>query len=54
VVEHLVVVVGRLRVGPLTGPVLLEAGDLVTFGADVPHVYEALEDAHCVLLMAYP
>ena len=48
------VVVGRLRAGPATGPVLLEAGDLVTFGADVPHLYEALETTHCVLLMAYP
>ena len=43
VLEHLVVVVGRLRAGPQDGPVLLEAGDLLTFGADVPHVYEALE-----------
>ena len=47
-------VVGRLRVGPETRPVELEAGDLVTFAADVPHVYEALETTHCVLLMAYP
>jgi transcriptional regulator with XRE-family HTH domain len=54
VLEHLVVVVGRLRAGPQDGPVLLEAGDLLTFSADVPHVYEALETAHCVLLMAYP
>jgi transcriptional regulator with XRE-family HTH domain len=54
VVEHLVVVTGRLRAGPQTGPVLLEAGDLVTFSADVPHLYEGLETAHCVLLMAYP
>ena len=54
VVEHLIVVTGRLRAGPQVGPVLLSSGDLLTFGADVPHVYEALEDAHCVLLMAYP
>jgi transcriptional regulator with XRE-family HTH domain len=54
VVEHLIVVAGRLRVGPETGPVELEPGDLVTFASDVPHVYEALEQAHCVLLMAYP
>jgi transcriptional regulator with XRE-family HTH domain len=54
VVEHLVVVVGSMRAGPQSGPVLLEAGDLVTFAADVPHVYEAIETAHCVLLMAYP
>jgi transcriptional regulator with XRE-family HTH domain len=54
VVEHLVVVEGRLRAGPQTEPVLLEQGDLLTFSADVPHVYEALETARCVLLMAYP
>jgi transcriptional regulator with XRE-family HTH domain len=54
VVEHLIVVVGRLRVGPATAPVELDAGDLVTFAADVPHVYEAVETTHCVLLMAYP
>jgi transcriptional regulator with XRE-family HTH domain len=54
VVEHLVVVEGRLRVGPQSGPVELDTGDLVTFAADVPHVYEALERAHVVLLMSYP
>jgi transcriptional regulator with XRE-family HTH domain len=52
--EHLVVVAGRLRVGPQAGPVELAAGDLVTFAADVPHVYEALETTHAVLLMSYP
>ena len=54
VVEHLVVVTGRLRAGPQQGPVLLSAGDLLTFGGDVPHIYEAFEATHCVLLMAYP
>jgi transcriptional regulator with XRE-family HTH domain len=54
VVEHLVVVEGRLLVGPQTGPVELGAGDLVTFAADVPHVYEALDTVHAVLLMSYP
>ena len=54
VLEHLVVVVGRLRAGPAVGPVRLEQGDMVTFAADVPHIYEALETTHCVLLMAYP
>jgi transcriptional regulator with XRE-family HTH domain len=54
VVEHLIVVVGHLRAGPETGPVALQAGDLVTFAADVPHRYEALKRTHCVLLMAYP
>src|SRR5918997_2973011 len=51
VVEHLVVVRGRMRVGPETDMVELGPGDLVTFAADVPHVYEALETVHAVLLM---
>ena len=54
VVEHLVVVRGRLRVGPSAETVLLGAGDLVAFGADVPHVYEALERTTVVMLMSYP
>jgi transcriptional regulator with XRE-family HTH domain len=54
VIEHLVVVEGRLRVGPQSGPVELEPGDLVMFAADVPHVYEALDTTHAVLLMSYP
>jgi transcriptional regulator with XRE-family HTH domain len=54
VVEHLIVVNGRMRVGPATNPAELDTGDLITFAADVPHVYEALETARCVLLMAYP
>jgi transcriptional regulator with XRE-family HTH domain len=52
--EHLVVTAGRLRVGPRDGAVELAAGDLVTFAADVPHFYEALEPARAVLLMSYP
>jgi transcriptional regulator with XRE-family HTH domain len=54
VVEHLIVAQGRMRVGPRSGPVELDTGDLVTFAADVPHVYEALETAQAVLLMSYP
>ena len=54
VVEHLLVVSGRLRVGPADAPEELGAGDLVTFAADVPHLYEAREDVHAVLLMSYP
>lgn len=52
--EHLVVTTGRMRAGPQDGPVELGAGDLVIFAADVPHVYEALETTHVVLLMSYP
>jgi transcriptional regulator with XRE-family HTH domain len=43
VVEQLLVVAGRLRVGPETGPVELGPGDFAVFEASVPHVYEALD-----------
>src|SRR5919202_6963167 len=45
VVEQLLVVAGRLRVGPETGPVELGPGDFAVFEASVPHVYEALRGA---------
>ena len=54
VVEHFMVVKGRMRVGPSSGPVELSADELVTFAADVPHLYEAIETSHAVLLMSYP
>ncbi len=54
VVEHMVVVSGRMRVGPRASPVELGAGDLVSFAADVDHVYEALEASHVVMLTVYP
>jgi quercetin dioxygenase-like cupin family protein len=54
VIEHLLVVEGALRVGPASGPVELESGDLVTFPADVAHLYQGLPSAHYALLMSYP
>ena len=54
VIEYMIVVEGRMRVGPQPGAVELGPGDLITFAADVPHVYEALETTHAVLLMSYP
>ena len=54
VFEYLLVVSGRLRTGPVGQAVELAAGDLVSFSADTPHDYEALEDTHAVLVMSYP
>ncbi|WP_170231440.1 helix-turn-helix domain-containing protein [Pseudonocardia kunmingensis] len=56
VVEHLFLISGRLRAGPLDAPEDLDSGDVLRFAADVPHVYEALdgEAARAVLLMTYP
>lgn len=54
VVEYVLVVSGRLRAGPQASPVEITAGDLLTFAGDVPHLYEALETTHCLLVQSYP
>ncbi|MFJ6737561.1 helix-turn-helix domain-containing protein [Streptomyces sp. NPDC091279] len=41
--EHLYVISGRVRVGPVDGPVELAAGDFVRYPGDQPHVYESLD-----------
>ena len=54
-IEHVLVIAGRIRTGPIADPVEVDAGDLVTFDADVPHVYEALAPAcEAVVLLDYP
>lgn len=55
VVEHLLVITGRVRTGPVADPVTVSAGDLVTFAADRPHRYAAPDGpARMVLLLSYP
>jgi quercetin dioxygenase-like cupin family protein len=52
--EHVLVVRGRMRVGPAEAPVEVGPGDLATFAADVRHLYEALEPGtRAVALMEY-
>ncbi|MBT8225828.1 MAG: helix-turn-helix transcriptional regulator [Dactylosporangium sp.] len=41
-VEHLIVVSGRLRTGPVGHPVEVGQGDYAMFAGDVPHLYEGL------------
>lgn len=52
--HHVYVISGRLRAGPLTEPVTLDAGDFVRFPGDVPYSYECLTDnvtAHVVITL---
>ena len=42
-VEHLIVVSGRAEVGPDNEPTIVGEGDRVTFSADRPHHYYALD-----------
>jgi transcriptional regulator with XRE-family HTH domain len=41
--EHLYVISGRVRVGPVDSPVELSAGDFVRYPGDRPHLYESLD-----------
>ena len=44
VIEHVVVIEGRVEVGPEDDPAALEVGDSLTFAADIPHHYHALDE----------
>jgi transcriptional regulator with XRE-family HTH domain len=55
VVEHVLVILGRVDVGPDDDPATLEAGDYLTFAADLPHHYHALDGlARLLSLHDYP
>lgn len=55
VIEHVIVVSGRVEVGPDDAPVTLTVGDCVTFRADVPHHYHApSRPARLLSLTDYP
>lgn len=41
--EHLYVISGRVRVGPVDSPVELSAGDFARYPGDRPHMYASLE-----------
>jgi quercetin dioxygenase-like cupin family protein len=40
--EHVLVIDGRLRVGPVDDPVELGPGDYVSFPGELPHIYQAI------------
>ncbi len=53
-VEHLIVMSGRVRTGPVDDLVELGPGDYASFPGDVPHHYEALEPGtRAALVMEY-
>jgi transcriptional regulator with XRE-family HTH domain len=55
VIEHVIVVAGRAEVGPDDEPTVLGEGDRVTFLADRPHHYYALDGpARLLSLTDYP
>lgn len=42
--DHVLVLAGRVRVGPVRQPVEAGAGDYVGYASDEPHLWEALDD----------
>ncbi|PTQ12021.1 transcriptional regulator [Sphingomonas oleivorans] len=53
-VEHLIISSGRARVGPAEAPVELGPGDYISYAADAPHLFEALEpDTTAVIVMEH-
>ncbi|WP_165912853.1 helix-turn-helix domain-containing protein [Tamaricihabitans halophyticus] len=54
-IENILVVDGRLRVGPTDDAAVLDAGDFVSFSADGPHVYAAENGrpVHAVLALRH-
>ncbi|MBN3174878.1 helix-turn-helix transcriptional regulator [Pectobacterium brasiliense] len=53
-VEHVILSSGRARIGPVTQPVELSAGDYISYSADVPHLFDALEaDTSAVMLIEH-
>jgi transcriptional regulator with XRE-family HTH domain len=55
VVEHVLVISGRVEAGPDDDPATLDVGDYLTFAADLPHHYHTLAgSARLLLLTDYP
>lgn len=55
VIEHVIVVSGRAEVGPDSEATIIEEGDRITFLADRPHHYHALDGpARLLSLTDYP
>jgi transcriptional regulator with XRE-family HTH domain len=50
--EQVLVVHGRLRLAD--GDTILDAGEMLDYAGDLPHVWEALEPVSAVLVMRYP
>ena len=53
--EHLLVLCGRMSAGPVSEPAELGPGDSLSYEANAPHIFEALEPGTCaILLIVYP
>lgn len=54
-IEHVVLCTGSAKVGPAHDPVLLNAGDYISYSAHLPHLFQALEvDTTAVMVIEHP
>ncbi|MNR32159.1 hypothetical protein D3C85_1497210 [compost metagenome] len=52
--EHVILCHGRARVGPVEQAVTLAAGDYMSYSADTPHLFDALDaDTLAVMLIEH-
>lgn len=40
-IEHVILIAGQARIGPVSDPILLNPGDYLTYSGDAPHIFDA-------------
>lgn len=52
VIEHVIITKGRARVGLKSEPYNLSEGDYISYPGDLPHMFEALQEGTCAMLIS--
>jgi len=52
VIEHMIITRGRAKVGLTSESYELNEGDYICYSGDLPHVFEALQDDTCAMLIS--
>lgn len=51
-IEHIVITKGKAKIGLKTDSYELNEGDYITYPADLPHIFEALTESVCAMLIS--
>lgn len=51
-IEHVILISGQARIGPVDEPVLLNPGDYLTYAGDAPHIFEAAAPGTSAVLIS--
>ncbi|PRB15201.1 helix-turn-helix domain-containing protein [Microbacterium sp. MYb62] len=51
-IEHVILLAGHARIGPVDEPVALDPGDYLTYAGDAPHIFEATEPGTSAVLIS--